>query len=143
MGPIDALLLTVLPCLIVYRSLGGRLSTWRRRIAYFGASLALVMTITAVYHPGASAVPRRWDPPRDRQHDHLDADAAQHEPVGSIADHAAMHISAVAHDYGTEVRLPPPTKADWREPGGTSTPGPDARARRSCCIRGGDGPTRR
>ena len=30
-GAVDALLLTVLPCLIVYRSLGGRLATWRRR----------------------------------------------------------------------------------------------------------------
>jgi hypothetical protein len=33
-------------------------------------------------------------------------------PIGSIADHAAMHISAVAHEYQTEVRLPPPTTAD-------------------------------
>jgi hypothetical protein len=32
-------------------------------------------------------------------------------PVGSIADHMAMHISAVAHDYETGVRLPPPVKA--------------------------------
>jgi hypothetical protein len=32
-------------------------------------------------------------------------------PIGSIADHAAMHISAVAHSYETEVRLPPPTRA--------------------------------
>jgi hypothetical protein len=32
-------------------------------------------------------------------------------PIGSIADHAAMHISAVAHSYETEVRLPPPAKA--------------------------------
>ena len=51
-GTVDALLLTVLPCLIVYRSLGGRLTTWRRRLAYFGVSLALVWTITAVYHLG-------------------------------------------------------------------------------------------
>jgi hypothetical protein len=32
-------------------------------------------------------------------------------PIGSIADHMAMHVSAVAHTYGTEVRLPPPTRA--------------------------------
>jgi hypothetical protein len=53
-GAIDALLLTVLPCLIIYRSLGGRLATWRRRVAYFAASLVLVITITAVYHLGYS-----------------------------------------------------------------------------------------
>jgi hypothetical protein len=32
-------------------------------------------------------------------------------PIGSIADHAAMHISAVSHSYETDVRLPPPVKA--------------------------------
>jgi short subunit fatty acids transporter len=33
-GAMDALLLTVLPCLVVYRALGRHLATWRRRIAY-------------------------------------------------------------------------------------------------------------
>jgi hypothetical protein len=32
-------------------------------------------------------------------------------PIGSVADHMAMHISAVKHMYETDVRLPPPTKA--------------------------------
>lgn len=112
-GAIDALLLTVLPCLIVYRSLGGRLATWRRRLAYFGASLALVMTMTAVYHLGYSQY----------REDGIGAPATGNtiismpmllttNPIGSVVDHAAMHISAVAHNYETEVRLPPPTKAD-------------------------------
>ena len=51
-GAIDGLLLTVIPCLIVYRGLGEHLATWRRRRAYFAASLALVVTITAIYHLG-------------------------------------------------------------------------------------------
>ena len=34
-GAVDALLLTVLPCLVAYRALGGDLATWRRRFAYF------------------------------------------------------------------------------------------------------------
>lgn len=112
-GAIDALLLTVLPCLVVYRSLGGRLSTWRRRLAYFGASLALVMTVTGVYHLGYSQY-------RD---DGIGAPETGNaiismpmllstNPIGSVVDHAAMHVSAVAHDYETEVRLPPPTTAD-------------------------------
>ena len=33
-------------------------------------------------------------------------------PIGSVADHMAMHISAVSHTYETDVRLPPPTTAD-------------------------------
>jgi hypothetical protein len=112
-GAIDALLLTVLPCLIVYRSLGGRLATWRRRLTYFGASLALVMTMTAVYHLGYSQY----------REDGIDAPETGNtiismpmllttNPIGSVVDHAAMHISAVAHNYETQVRLPPPTKAD-------------------------------
>ena len=112
-GAIDALLLTVVPCLIVYRSLGSRLATWPRRMAYFGASLALVMTMTAVYHLGYSQY-------RD---DGIGAPETGNmiislpmllstNPIGSVVDHAAMHISAVAHSYETEVRLPPPTKAN-------------------------------
>jgi hypothetical protein len=111
-GAVDALLLTVLPCLVVYRALGGHLASWRRRGAYFGASLALVMTITAVYHVGFSQY----------RHDGVGAPETGNaiisvpmllttNPIGSIADHMAMHISAVAHTYETDVRLPPPTKA--------------------------------
>ena len=111
-GAVDALLLTVLPCLVVYRSLGGHLGTWPRRIAYFAASLALVMTITAVYHLGYTQY----------RHDGVAAPETGNaiismpmllstNPIGSIADHMAMHISAVEHTYETDVRLPPPTKA--------------------------------
>jgi hypothetical protein len=111
-GAVDALLLTVLPCLVVYRSLGGRLTGWGRKVRYFATSLLLVVTITAVYHLGYAQY-------RD---DGIGAPEAGNmiismpmllsaNPIGSIADHAAMHISAVAHTYNTEVRLPPATKA--------------------------------
>jgi hypothetical protein len=111
-GAVDALLLTVLPCMVVYRALGGHLPTWRRRIAYFAASLALVMSITAIYHLGFAQY-------RD---DGVGAPETGNtlismpmllstNPIGSIADHMAMHVSAVSHAYETEVRLPPPTKA--------------------------------
>ena len=111
-GAVDALLLTVLPCLIVLRALGGRLVTVRRRLAYLVPSLALVMTITAVYHLGYAQY----------REDGIAAPETGNviislpmllttNPVGSIADHAAMHISAVAHSYETDVRLPPVTKA--------------------------------
>ena len=76
-------------------------------------SLALVWTITAVYHLGYTQY----------REDGIGAPETGNtiismpmllttNPIGSIADHAAMHISAVAHDYETEVRLPPPTQAD-------------------------------
>lgn len=112
-GAVDALLLTVLPCLVVYRALGGNLDSWRRRLAYFAASLALVMTITAIYHLGFEQY----------REDGVGAPEAGNaiislpmllstNPIGSIADHMAMHVSAVAHEYETDVRLPPPATAD-------------------------------
>jgi hypothetical protein len=110
-GAVDALLLTVLPCLVVYRSLGGRLATWRRRLGYFAASLALVMTITAVYHIGYAQYRTDGVGAPETGNTIISMPMLlSTNPIGSIADHAAMHISAVAHSYETEVRLPPPTK---------------------------------
>jgi hypothetical protein len=112
-GAVDALLLTVLPCLVVYRSLGGHLATWRPRMAYFAASLALVMTITAVYHLGYSQYREAGIGAPETGNAIISMPMLlSANPIGSVVDHAAMHISAVAHNYETEVRLPPPTKAD-------------------------------
>ena len=111
-GAVDALLLTVLPCLVVLRALGGTLGTWRRRVAYFATSLVLVMTITAIYHLGYSQY--REDGVRAPEIGNTMISLPMllsTNPVGSIADHAAMHVSAVAHEYETDVRLPPPAKA--------------------------------
>lgn len=112
-GAFDAVLLTVFPCLIVYGALGGPLGTWKRRLGYFGASLALVMTITATYHLG-------YERYRD---DGVGAPETGNvlismpmllttNPIGSIADHSAMHIAAVTHEYEGDTRLPPQTDAD-------------------------------
>jgi hypothetical protein len=111
-GAVDALLLTVLPCLVAYRALGGHLATWRRRIAYFAASLALVVTITGIYHLGYTQY--RHDGLRQPETGNVLVSMPMllsTNPIGSIADHMAMHISTVAHTYNTETRLPPPTKA--------------------------------
>lgn len=111
-GAADALLLTVLPCLVVYRSLGGRLRSWGPRLAYFGASLALVVTLTGIYHLGYAQY--RHDGVRAPETGNVIISMPMFlsaNPIGSIADHMAMHISAVVHEYNTEVRLPPPAKA--------------------------------
>jgi hypothetical protein len=112
-GAVDALLLTVFPCLLVYQALGGSLGSWRKRIGYFAASLALVVTITASYHLG---------------YDHYRETGVRApetgnvlismpmlltaNPIGSVADHAAMHVAAVIHEYEDDTRLPPQTDAD-------------------------------
>jgi hypothetical protein len=111
-GAMDALLLTVLPCLVVYRSLGGRLAGWRRKTRYFATSLLLVATITAIYHLGYAQYRHDGIGPPETGNVMISMPMLlSANPIGSIADHAAMHISAVAHTYNTEVRLPPPTKA--------------------------------
>jgi hypothetical protein len=77
-----------------------------------GASLVLVMTITAAYHLGYAQY--RDDGIRQPETGNALISAPMllsTNPVGSVLDHAAMHVSAVLHDYETEVRLPPATSA--------------------------------
>ena len=111
-GAMDAILLTVFPCLVVYRAIGGPLRTWRKRAGYFAASLALVMTITATYHLG-------YDHYRDEG---VRAPETGNtlmsvpmlltaNPIGSVVDHSAMHVAAVIHEYEGNTRLPPQTDA--------------------------------
>jgi hypothetical protein len=72
----------------------------------------LVVTITAIYHLGFTQY--RDDGVGAPETGNLIISMPMllsANPIGSIADHAAMHISAVARTYNTEVRLPPPTKA--------------------------------
>jgi hypothetical protein len=112
-GAVDALLLTVLPCLVVYRGLGGNLATWRRRIVYFAASLVLVVSITAVYHLGFEQYRQDGVGAPETGNTLISIPMLlSTNPIGSVADHMAMHISAVSHTYETDVRLPPPTTAD-------------------------------
>jgi hypothetical protein len=112
-GAVDAVLLTVFPCVVVYAALGGPLRTWSRRFAYFGTSLALVMTITAAYHLG-------YDHYRDVGVDEPETGNVimsmpmllTANPLGSVIDHSGMHVAAVIHEYEGETRLPPQADAD-------------------------------
>jgi hypothetical protein len=111
-GAVDALLLTAFPCMVVYSAMRGRLKGWRRRAGYALASLALVMTMTAVYHLGFEQY--RQDGVKAPETGNVLISLPTlltANPVASVADHAAMHISAVAHEYEGEVRLPPPADA--------------------------------
>lgn len=111
-GAIDALLLTVLPCLVVYRALGEHLADWPRRLAYFAASLLLVLTITGVYHLGYAQYRENGVGAPETGNTLISMPMLlTTNPIGSIADHAAMHISSVSHSYETDVRLPPSTTA--------------------------------
>jgi hypothetical protein len=112
-GAMDAVLLTVFPCVVVYASLGGPLRTWRRRITYFFASLALVMVITASYHLGYEHY--RDDGVGEPETGNVLMSLPMlltTNPLGSIADHSAMHVAAVVHEYEGDTRLPPQADAD-------------------------------
>jgi hypothetical protein len=112
-GAVDAMLLTVFPCVLVYQALGGSLVTWRKRLTYFFVSLALVMTITATYHLGYSTY--RENGVRDPEVGNSLISLPMlltANPVGSILDHSAMHVAAVVHEYEGDTRLPPQADAE-------------------------------
>ena len=98
-GAVDALLLTVLPCLVVYRSLGGHLATWGRRIAYFCSLARARRDHHRGLPPGLRAVsPRRHWRTGDGQHAHLDPDAPEHEPDRlDRRPHGDAHLGCHAH----------------------------------------------
>ena len=111
-GVVDALLLTVFPCLLVYKALGGPLRTWRKRIAYFTVSLTLVMAITATYHLGYSHYRDEGVGAPEIGNVIISMPMLlTANPLGSLVDHSAMHVAAVIHEYEDATRLPPQADA--------------------------------
>jgi len=114
-GTVDALLLTVFPCLVTLALLGGDIAGVVRKLAYFACSLVLIVSFTAAYHLGFEQFRR----------DGVEAPMIGNtmisvpmlltaNPIGSIVAHASMHVAAVAHAYETPTFLPPQIGADGR-----------------------------
>ena len=109
-GTIDALLLTAFPCVVAYTLLHGRMTTASRRARYVAIAVPMILVITAAYHLGY---------PQYRQDGVAKPEVgntlisipmlATANPVGSIAAHVSMHVTAVTHSYETTVFLPPQT----------------------------------
>jgi hypothetical protein len=109
-GAIDALLLTAFPCIVASTMLHGRLTTVFRRARYIAVALPMILVITATYHLGY---------PQYRQDGVAKPEVgntlisipmlATGNPVGSIAAHISMHVTAVTHSYETTTFLPPKT----------------------------------
>jgi hypothetical protein len=75
--------------------------------AYPQTSCDRHITITAVYHLGYSQYREDGVGAPETGNTIISMPMLlSTNPIGSVADHAAMHISAVAHNYETEVRLP-------------------------------------
>jgi hypothetical protein len=111
-GTIDALLLTAFPCVVAYTLLHGRLTTVSRRARYVAIAVPMILVITATYHLGY---------PQYRQDGVAKPEVgntlisipmlATANPVGSIAAHISMHVTAVTHSYETTIFLPPTTRS--------------------------------
>jgi hypothetical protein len=109
-GAIDALLLTVFPCLVAYSVLRGHLAGWRGQLRYVALALPLIWAITATYHLGYPQI--RQDGLQKPEIGNTIISVpmlATMNPIGSIGAHAAYHITAVTHSYETRNFLPPQT----------------------------------
>jgi hypothetical protein len=109
-GAADGLLLSAFPILLVFAALGD--SRLRRRaggvVAVGVLAMAASLAMTAVYHAGYS------DFRSDKLRKPVTGDLvwsvptlATLNPVGSPIAHIGLHVGAVAHDYDTDLFLPP------------------------------------
>ena len=114
-GTVDALLLTVFPCLVSLALLGGNIAGSARKLGYFAGSLVLILAITSAYHLGFEQFRR----------DGIAAPVIGNtmiavpmllttNPIGSVLAHASMHVAAATHAYETPTFLPPQVGADGR-----------------------------
>lgn len=111
-GTIDALLLTVFPCVVACRILSRHIAGIAGQLRFAALALPLVMIITATYHLGYPQY--REDGVKQPETGNALISVpmlATINPVGSLVAHVSLHVAAVTHSYETEVFLPPATKA--------------------------------
>jgi hypothetical protein len=109
-GVIDTLLLTAFPCVVAYSLLHGHIHGVAPRLRFVALALPLVMVITATYHLGYPQFRADGVAKPETGNVALSIPTlATMNPIGSIAAHASMHITAVIHAYETPTFLPPQT----------------------------------
>lgn len=109
-GIVDALLLTVLPVVAIWRAGARRqwTSHWAGRVAVGAAAFAASLVVTAAYHLGYAEF---------RGPQVIDALIGNGlmtlgylvtgSPIAAIGAHVALHIASVLHGVETTVTLPP------------------------------------
>jgi len=117
-GTVDALVLAVFPAVVAYLVLHGNRKGWLRKAAFAGLVVVFSLAVTAAYHAGyptyrgsdmakplTGAV--MWDAPA----------IVTGNPAGAVLAHAAVHTSAVVHQYygGENHLLPPELTAHYPE----------------------------
>lgn len=109
-GVVDTLLLTAFPCVVAYNILHGRIHGIAGRLRFVALAVPLIMVITATYHLGYPQY--RADGVSKPETGNVALSIpmlATMNPIGSMAAHASMHITAVVHAYETPTFLPPQT----------------------------------
>jgi hypothetical protein len=115
-GAIDALVLAVFPAFVAWLVLRGDRSGARRKLGFAGLTVLLSLVVSAAYHVGYPTYRGHdlskpligsvmWDIPA----------AATGNPIGAVVAHAAVHTSAVVHQYygGENHFLPPELTTDY------------------------------
>lgn len=111
-GTVDALLLTAFPGAVALGVLGGKLAGARKHLIFAAVMLPLVITITAAYHLGYQQFREDGIGSPEIGNTIISVPMlVSGNPVGSIAAHASMHVTADLHAYETDVFLPPQTDA--------------------------------
>jgi hypothetical protein len=111
-GIVDALLLSVLPGLVVYGMLRGRVGGVVGKLRFTALALPLVLLITAAYHLGYPQYREDGVGQPEIGNTIISVPMfATANPIGAVVAHATMHTTAVVHSYETDVFLPPETQA--------------------------------
>jgi len=111
-GVVDTLLLTVLPCLVAWTLLHGRIGGPKGKLRFTALALPLVVVVTATYHLGYPQY--REDGLSGPETGNLLISIptfATANPVGSLVAHVSQHVTAVAHSYESRIFVPPATKS--------------------------------
>ena len=111
-GVVDALLLSVLPGLVAYGILRGRVGGLGGKLRFTALALPLVLLITATYHLGYPQYREDGVGQPEMGNTIISVPMfATANPIGAVVAHATMHTTAVVHSYETDVFLPPETEA--------------------------------
>jgi hypothetical protein len=111
-GLIDALLLTVLPTLVAYQLLHGRVDGLKGKLRFTALALPLVILVTATYHLGYPQYRQDGLSRPETGNVLISIPAfATANPVGSVVAHVSQHIAAVTHAYESRIFIPPVTKS--------------------------------
>jgi hypothetical protein len=112
-GTVDALLLSMFPCLVAFGVLGGNLAGFARKAGYAALGFLSVLLITGVYHLGYEQFREDGIAGPEVGNSVISLPMlATLNPAGSIVAHASMHVSAEVHSHETDLFLPPEQQSD-------------------------------